>query len=634
MLCSHSACKHSGGAFVDGAWHIDALRQAAPAVMVAAELGWAFNNPQLSDFTLILTTDEPPPATSHLDGSSCLGTSARAGGVSGPAVVTSQRVPGNDPPADHPWPCSASEDAHQPAVEPPASSSHDDCGSQDTPTAASPDRHSLLKRLFQRLVSWWGQPPSCAPATCEVAEGTPHTVEEIVAHKVVLASGSDFFRALIGTLPTRAEPNGVIRGGHQARDDCAVIALPDQDSVSLFKKLVSFLYVQQLDAGMERGELMQLYMLGQKYGAASLRCACLQQLGDAPLTKWSDADMRLVCTLAGAVRGDAAEAKGQLGDLAGQLIGQLQSEFSDLESAWQSEGMQAAFCCLPSDIQLLSSRSSGSGGCSIGLSVACEDTVLVAALTWLRTGGLTTALADRRSVLRAVCQLHLSPWLLSWLLFCAPEGSELLAPPEKASILQLRCIPDAVDRFELMARAAGHLACCSAVPRAYHNSEMQLQFDVQEWEVRNAVLSCFNEGESCLIDNGCSPSSHACFHRGFVWHGEVRICRSANGDGGGVSGVDVWVGVVPSLVIAGARVAMEEAVGEGLCPYMISYRVGGKVCYNDPVFAEADRPRVVPEWGCTLVSIERGQDPGEVLKGCFKDGRLTVVATVDVPYDK
>jgi hypothetical protein len=446
------------------------------------------------------------------------------------------------------------------------------------------------------------------------AEAPRAPPEELFVHKLVLFSGSDFFQALISRWSGSSDRSDQVLVDH---GDFAVMTLLDEASFRRFKQMVCFLYAQKLDEGMEHCELAQLYLLGDEYGVASLRCACLQQLSTWPTSKWlPEADKQLFSSLTAVMSSDAASAAAasapgdqQLAEAAKVVIDQLQCAFLDLESAWQSEGMQAAFCCLPATVAagVLSSSS---------LSVACEDAALVAALSWLRTGGQDAALAERMQVLHAVRLLYLSPWLLSWLLFYAPEGAELLPPQEKAFMLQCQSFASADDR-KLMAGVAGQ-AGLSGAPRCYLAvSAKQLEFGIPEQGLLDAVQECFKDDS--VVD--VRAQSDVRFHRGVEWRGEVRISRPGSGS---ESPARVWVGVVPSL-------ELEGDVIKGPCSYLLGYKVGSRaLAYNttNPRHSPQLATRVVPEWGWTLASVKPGEDARQALNGCFTDGRLTVTATL------
>ena len=127
--------------------------------------------------------------------------------------------------------------------------------------------------------------------------------------------------------------------------------------------------------------------------------ACLLRLSEEPLSSWSAAEKQLLCSRLAMLmmqEASSASANGQLVEAAKHLISEVQGEFQNLETVWQSEGQQAAFCSLPSVLVLRVLQCSK-------LSVSCEGTVLVPALSWLRTAGKDAPLQERRQVLHAVC---------------------------------------------------------------------------------------------------------------------------------------------------------------------------------------------------------------------------------------
>jgi hypothetical protein len=583
---------------------------------MAGLLRWAFNNPQLSDFKLVLTTEEPSQYRARFAPSS--------GSLANTFEYGSQRQ--SSEAADQTaTPTDATDTAQQSEA---ATTFQDHIQvANDYPMAVSPPggtsprsnglEHSVDVAAEAAAVSAGG-----------AAEEAP-TSEEVLAHKLVLFSGSEFFKALISRWAGSSDKRTYISADDQAGGDVAVITLQDEASFTRFKQMIRFLYAQKLDEGMEHCELVQLYLLGDEYGVASLRCACLQQLSTWPTSKWlPEADKQTFCSLATIMNNDAVaskaaseEAEAQLSGAAQVVIDQLQGAFLDLESAWQSEGMQAAFCCLPAAVvaKVIGSNS---------LSVTCEDTALIAAITWLRTGGQDAALAERMQVLHAVRLLYLSPWLLSWLLFYAPEGAELLSPQEKAFVLQCQSFPTAGERHQTALKAGQQ--GLSSPPRSYAavTSTKQLEFGVPEQRLLDAVQECFKDEGVLKVQTAGDSKAYIRFHRGVAWQGEVRITSPADSTGFAT----VWVGAVPSLVLPGIRAELADDVVRGPCSYRFHYTIGSRgAAHNDPSGSASSGmvTRLVPEWGITLASIRSGDDARQALAGSFTaDGRLVVTATL------
>jgi hypothetical protein len=384
--------------------------------MAGVQLCWASNNPEFSGYRLILITEEQyhhlaqrrassvvsDVADSSNQAASASATRAALHGDSAANMLSVQQPGGNFTQSDLSVDQLASSDWY---------------GAGELEAAGS---GGSLKPVLSRSLVSAGR-DALHDATADSGQAEALATEEIFAHKIVLVSSSDYFAALIRRWSTGC---GSSSGpANQDGGSFAVISLPSEHHFDTFRQMIHFLYTQMLDEGMERCKLMELLVLGDEYGVASLRCACLQQLSTDPLRNWSVPEKQQFCSIAATVQSDVSAAEGQLAEVAEQLVGQLLNEFHKLESVWQNEGMQAAFCCLPADLVLQILRSSS-------LSVACEDTVLVAAISWLRTGGKDAPLVERGSVLHAVRLLFLSPWLLSWLTFFAPEGAQLLPPHE------------------------------------------------------------------------------------------------------------------------------------------------------------------------------------------------------------
>ena len=81
--------------------------------------------------------------------------------------------------------------------------------------------------------------------------------EAVFAHEMAMVnSGSDFFKALMSRWTSGSGDSGDAAAlRHLAPDDArahVVITLPSRESFGTFKKLVSFLYAQKLEEGLDR----------------------------------------------------------------------------------------------------------------------------------------------------------------------------------------------------------------------------------------------------------------------------------------------------------------------------------------------------------------------------------------------
>jgi hypothetical protein len=138
-------------------------------------------------------------------------------------------------------------------------------------------------------------------------------------------------------------------------------------------------------------------------------------------------------------------------------------------------------------------------------------------------------------------------------------------------MLQCQSSLAAADRYQ-MAIKAGQ-AGLSAAARSYLAvSAQQLQFGTPEQELLDVVQDFFENGG----DRNVCHATDVRYHRGVEWQCEVRVSAT------GADAASVWVGAVPSLVIAGTRIDMEDDIVKGPCSYSICYTVGSTVArYND-----------------------------------------------------
>jgi hypothetical protein len=222
---------------------------------------------------------------------------------------------------------------------------------------------------------------------------------------------------------------------------------------------------------------------------------------------------------------DAQSSDAQLAELAGVLIGVLAATFTQLEMVWRSEERRQELCGLPRSVVV---KVLGSDD----LVVRSENTVLVAALSWLRTAGKDTALEERREVLHAVRLLQLSPWFLSWLVFYAPEGAELLPVKAKAQAMQYpasgRLLPE-----QLLPQPTW------ATPRKGAAPSMKVDISIS---VTQSAFAAMVEGKPSAMLYG-----EPVHYNGLAWRAVFQVWSSA-GD------AFMAVGAQVSLHIGGADV--------------------------------------------------------------------------------
>jgi hypothetical protein len=497
---------------------------AAVPAGTTSRLSWAFNNPELSDMTIVITTATPSEYRACMYKDSC---HRRPGLQSGASAATSP--------------------------------------------------HSAL-----------------------------HAAEEIYAHKLVLGSYSEFFKAAVRW--DGGDGSGISTNKRRREaDEVVIVSLPNVERFGTAKLMIRFMYTHALDGEVSRMELIHAIALADEYSVEDLRTACLQRLAGHPLHKWSAEEVGAFCSIARVAHGDAS-APGALGAAAAALFRGLASDLAPLEEAWQSAAMRTLFSNLPADVvlQVLADRQ---------LAVTPENTVLVAVLSWLRAGGADAAVADRQQVVGEVRLLLLSPWFLSWVLVKLPEVLALLPGSAAARVVRyLATSPRGRERL----RDGDELLRRWSVPRAEapagrpRTAAMRCHADSAV--VHEAVRSCFRPGPAGThrLVRLCK---HGCHFHGFDWQLWVRIRKKDEPDC-----VSLAVGVVADLVVNGEHVRL-DAVDAGKVSVDATITIGtGWVLHLD---AEAKLELGQPHYS-SAIAVKRASDTDDELRPFIADGQLTV----------
>jgi hypothetical protein len=448
----------------------------------------------------------------------------------------------------------------------------DDCAAQVAGTAASPAGHASHS----------------------------HATEELYAHKVILCSNSAFFAALFRWgEPGKDQAAGADNSLPQSTaGQLAIVSLPDPELFATAKLMIQFMYTQKLEPNIERPEMLQLLKLGDEYSIPTLRAACLQQLNKAPLHKWEAAEKQLLCSMAGALSADSA-GTGWLAKGAAAAIKGLVAAFLHLEEVWRRLDMRRGFCSLPHSLvlQVLSSHA---------LVVRSENTALVAALSWLRTGGKGASLEERREVLQAVRLLQLSPWFTAWVVLNIPETPELLPPLLMSNLVRHLASP-ASDKGALLEVDETLKAWMAPRKGASHASVMELEMAMEAAALEAAVRTCREVGSHTSLDGDEG------FFNGAFWKGQITVAKD-----NATKVVRVWVGAMAQLVVGDAV----EEDNEGIPEYPSDYMLG--VGETQLAVKAAGAASAGTGRGHYVVQVGEGEDLKEALMPYLTAGRMVV----------
>jgi hypothetical protein len=430
-------------------------------------------------------------------------------------------------------------------------------------------------------------------------------VQEVHASSLVLSGNSDFFKAAV----TWGRSTGPAGSKKRQRDEphVFIMSLASEDLFPTAKGMLRFMYTQRLEEGLDRAELMQLVKLADEYGVAHLRCACLQQLSCAPLDQWSVSEVQLLHEVLDIICSDSLAA-GELASAASTILTSLAARFIKLEEAWRNEEQREVFCGLPYAVVLRIVSSDD-------LVIASEDTVVVAAVSWLRgCRGKGASLEERREVLRQVRLLLLSPWFVSWLVANVPESHELLLPADVAKLVR-------------------HMALPAAARGAYQADDPLLQRWVQrrqgavpamtmDLEASMSKQALLDQVRNCRKDNiATEVCSDFVFFAGFYW--TLAIVIQSAIDIGDPEAVVVWCGAFASLEVGSEVIGQRQ--DDMLHPPVQYLLTVGNLHKKSLITAPSGTP-FGEGTGTILASLGPEDDPAAALKLAIKGGSLTVHA--------
>jgi hypothetical protein len=445
-------------------------------------------------------------------------------------------------------------------------------------------------------------------ATTRRSHDTKQPRNEVLVCKLVLSGHSDFFKAAfewdskISTQPSS-------KCWPPDRPQVVTMHLANEAMFAPAKEMLRFMYTHQLPDGVERDEVMELLKLADEYTVSDLRFACVRHLNSTPLSQWTPSEMQMLCGVADILANDC-RGRGKLAVAARSLMGNLVATFIKLEEVWSSAEQRAAFCSVPYDVAhcILSSPD---------LVVKSENTVLIAALSWLRsTNGVQATLQERREVLQQVRLLQLSPWFIAALLQPGnfPEAQELLSPEVVGKLVrQLASPPAACTEYQ----AEDELLQRWAQPRsgALPGMTRDLEFSMGQHEVVQAVLKC-------RTDTAASESvrhSGYVYFDGLFWSTGVQYSCDAD------KTVKVWSGVDGCLFV-GTEFA--KVPHDRFLAYPInSILTVGNMYIKSPLCVSA-AGRLGIGRGAFLATVGKDDDPGALLKSCMKGGKMTVQVTL------
>jgi hypothetical protein len=443
-------------------------------------------------------------------------------------------------------------------------------------------------------------PEPCSPATAEhsaegsAASGAGLAVEEVQVTKLVLCASSKYFDAAFKWAHSSSSNPGASRKRPREVPPVVVLSLADEALFPTARTMLLFMYTHKLPPGLHRTELMQLIRLADQYAVPQLRLACVRKLYQTPLRVWAPAEMKLLCEVAAIVANDCLSG-GKLAAAASGMVSRLAAHFTRLEDVWGSSEQRAAFCSLPYAVvrQILSSPD---------LVVKSENTVLIAALSWLRSSqGQQAPFKERREVLLQVRLLQLSPWLVAELAQF-PETQDLLVLPEARNDDEA----DAVQQAWAEPRFGGPM---SGMTR-------EVAISIRQQDVVEGVLKCRKDRLT-----SCSKYSTRTFFDGLFWSTGVQY--SCEGD----QTVNVWAGIRATLAI-GADLSWRQQCGLLGYPINCHLTVGDKLVRRPIRMHAAGCLGGWEEHGLDLAEVGRDDDPRAVLKSCFKGGKMTVQATL------
>jgi hypothetical protein len=508
--------------------------------MATSTLAWAFNNPELSDIKVVLTTETAGQYRARMQDAA-------------PKPPTRQRA---NTPAD-----------------------------KDAASASSS------------------------------ASSTP-LVEQLHGHKLVLKSNSEFFKGVVdwSSSSDSATPGGSTKRSRE-EPEVAVLSLSDEQQFATAKMMIRFMYTQQLDADVDRSEVMRLMQLADEFSVPSLRLQCMVRLAATPLKSWLGDGRQALCSCWTSVSNDSL-AEGELAAAADSLASKLAAFFANLEAALADDGNWKLLCSLPQAVLLEVLRSPD-------LVVRSENTVLVAALSWLRTAGKGASEEERTEVMAEVRLLRLSPWFLSWFIFDVPEAKTLLGATVLPKLVHyLAHTPDV--KKQLRADDKLHRGWLKGRRGERTDIKVALELSVEGSDLIKAVEACRAEG-----NEGGRWSGQQKFLNGIMWSVRVEVGGKAvvsstkqDEDDSNDEQTDVFVGVVPLLRIGNEMV---EASSNSMleCPVNFLMNVGDKVREKRAV-SGVEIGEGYGHW----LAIDEAAAPSTALQPWLKGGRLTVTCDV------
>jgi hypothetical protein len=380
--------------------------------------------------------------------------------------------------------------------------------------------------------------------------------------------------------------------------------------------MVQYMYTQQLHDGTSPNNLMRLLQLGDEYSVPTLRLACLQQLNTTPTSEWSAEVQMQLCSMVDQLDSDACAVSGELQAAAKVLRSRVHTVFLQLELLWRSAEWRERFCALPSSIvtEVLGSDD---------LVVASEDTAMVAALSWLRTGGSRAAAAERRAVLQQVRLLKLSPACMTWFLQYALEARTMPLPALLLTKLAYYTHMGATDATRKDLQDSDVLLrswAVARVPAAVGSQALELTLEAS-WgtqEILDAVEKFRVDKTPTLIQRGATVP-----FKGMEWSAALEVSKSELITGA----VRVWVGLLPSLVVAGVKL---NAANMYVFTYAFTLGVGAgrfstPARYTWRIRAES---QLLIGSGISFMTVTPEDDPSALLSKHTADGQLAMTASL------
>jgi hypothetical protein len=448
--------------------------------------------------------------------------------------------------------------------------------------------------------------------------------EELHGHKVVLKWHSEFFKAAVdwNNIGTSSELDTSRGSRKRSREgpEVAVMFLSDEQQLGTAKLMIRFMYSQTLADGIGRSEVMRLMLLADQFSVPNLRHACMVHLAAIPLKQWSVEERQLLCSCWTPVSNDS-----RLGVAANDLHTAFAEHFTELETALADESNWKLMCSLPRSVvvQILSSEN---------LVVRSENTVLVAALSWLREAGKDCPAAERKEVMAQVRLLHLSPWFLSWFICRVPEAQALLPPGSLEALVQYSAHALPSDKAQLAERSTFVKRC--AVARAGMNPGLQahMAFGLPGDTLVGAVVICLahqasvgtgSRGEGANDSNKgnsmCSSGNQ--FFNGVWW--------------GAVLAVEWWEGKVEVLVTLDADLKVgTEFVGKDTSAFKYACNYTFTVSSSPGAHLHAVKGMqmiVLGGGGCGTAPFRISPtdgDPLPIVQGWLEGGQLLVKYTL------